>query len=514
MGRTPAAPFGYECPYKGHCPHLGMSTLWALEQIKYADQEREYMHMLQQHIEDLERKSHEDHRRIAELEARLRQKHSSAFKPNKRPSKRKTRTEVNNDSVEGQSAPRGAPRGHPPWNRKKPERIDRTVHVPPPSRCPHCNSTDLQPPQGGPSSQLQEDIVLRPRTVVTEFIHTPAYCPNCRRDVCATADDELRNCSIGPVAQSAAVYLRHAVKLSYRDTCTVMETLFGISYVPATALAFDRRTAARGRSLYEDLREKIKAADIVYADETHWRIDGRSAYLWYAGNPDAAFFHVDRSRSSEVAVSILGDDFQGSLCTDAYAAYNAVNSLLRQSCLAHITRKAKDIIAEIMLMPPAMRDANALRFLRSLRKIINRACRIGAKRNSGVLSCKRARAYIPHFYNLLDSTCSRSLSYEPAEKLRLRLIDPKREYDRLFTFLRVPGMEPTNNHAEQTLRLPVIFRKICFGNRSDEGAESLGVILSLLTSARRQNKDPLTFLQRLLTDTSDRNILFEHLPSP
>jgi len=268
--------------------------------------------------------------------------------------------------------------------------------------------------------------------------------------------------------------------------------------------------------LYEELRETVKAADIIHADETHWRLDGKNAYLWYAGNPDAAFYHVNRSRSSEVAVSILGDDFQGALCTDAYAAYNALNSPLRQSCLAHITRKAKDLIAEIMLMPKGSRDKQALRFLHSVRKMIAYACRIAAKRNNALLSQKRAITYIPHFYNLLDIISHRSLSFERAEKLRQRLIDPKREYDRLFTFLKVKGMEPTNNHAEQALRLPVIFRKICFGNRSNEGAESMGVILSLISTAKRQKKDPLVFLQQLLSEESEpaRNLLFSDLPSP
>ena len=73
----------------------------------------------------------------------------------------------------------------------------------------------------------------------------------------------------------------------------------------------------------------------------------------------------------------------------------------------------------------------------------------------------------------------------------------------MFTFLEVPGMHPTNNHAEQALRLPVIFRKICFGNRSLEGAKSIGVILSLITTAKRQERDPLAFLKTLITDGAE-----------
>lgn len=69
---------------------------------------------------------------------------------------------------------------------------------------------------------------------------------------------------------------------------------------------------------------------------------------------------------------------------------------------------------------------------------------------------------------------------------------------RLFTFLDVNRMEPTNNHAEQSLRLPVIFRKICFGSRSSRGAATFSTNLSLITTAKRQQRDPLNFLQTLL----------------
>ena len=148
--------------------------------------------------------------------------------------------------------------------------------------------------------------------------------------------------------------------------------------------------------------------------------------------------------------------------------------------------------------------------------MITHACLIGAKRNSGYLSQKKALHYIPHFYNLLDAICLRPLNYQKAEKFRQRLIDPAREYDRMFTFLKVPGMEPTNNLAEQALRLPVIFRKICFGNRSQEGAESMGVILSLTTTAQCQARDPLAFIQTLLTrgPQQARQLLFAGIPPP
>lgn len=90
-----------------------------------------------------------------------------------------------------------------------------------------------------------------------------------------------------------------------------------------------------------------------------------------------------------------------------------------------------------------------------------------------------------------------------AENLRCRVTDPKRDGDNLFTFLEVAGMPPTNNHAEQSLRLPVIFRKITFGSQSLRGAQALATNLSLLATAKRHGKDPLELIKTVLLKAGD-----------
>jgi hypothetical protein len=79
-------------------------------------------------------------------------------------------------------------------------------------------------------------------------------------------------------------------------------------------------------------------------------------------------------------------------------------------------------------------------------------------------------------------------------------------------------MPPTNNHAEQSLRLPVIFRKITFGSQSLHGAQSLAVNLSLATTAKRHGKDPLALFKTILLNGANTPIteLYDpkNLPQP
>ena len=77
--------------------------------------------------------------------------------------------------------------------------------------------------------------------------------------------------------------------------------------------------------------------------------------------------------------------------------------------------------------------------------------------------------------------------------------------------LRHSGVPPTNNHAEQSIRHLVIFRKTSFGTRSEYGLKNHSVLTSLVQTARRQNIPPRKFLQTLLTaSTADAQAALYH----
>jgi transposase len=507
MGRYKEAPPGFQCPYRDACPHLnGRSTKWTnellsdLEEDTYRDSQSaallaEENAALRVDLERLEKEA-------AELRARLTAEHGSRFKPNRR------RRAVDDPSPK---KPRGAPKGHPAWNRPLPDRVDRVVSVPAPARCPHCATKGLRP-TGEMHEQIQEDIVLQPKTVVTAYQHESAYCPNCRRAVFQTAEGELRHCQIGPTAKATAVFLRHELRLSYRQVRKTFAKLFGLNFVPASAMAFEQASARAAHPIHERLRDQVRCADIIHADETHWRIDGKAAFIWFAGNPKFGFFHIDPSRSGEVAKAIFGAPFPGSLVADDYAAYNLIEPRHRQSCLSHLSRKAKDIIQLIKLLPEGQQRPADLRFCQQVRDLITEACQIGRRREDGKLSFTQARAKVPELYASLHRIGKKACYHPEAKNLRQRMIDPKRDYHQLFTFLQINHMPPTNNYAEQTLRHPVIFRKLIFGNRSAFGAQCLAVNLSVLHTAKCLERDPISLIKTLLLSgaAAAAAILFEN----
>ncbi len=410
--------------------------------------------------------------------------------PRRKPARKKTLPKRKN----------GAP---PRAIRRGPESMDQTIQIDAPCTCPHCQKqTDLS--NTDTTSFVQEDIVLRPQTVVTHYIHSTAWCPKCRRQVIRKPQNQLPFAPIGPNAKAAALYLRHELRLPYRKIQEAMSTLFGLDFVPASSLGFEKRARKNADPLYEDLVSKMRHCNLVHADETHWRQDGENYFLWYAGNEDVAVFHMDAHQSAEAAQVLLGERIEGLLVTDAYAAYNAIEVSGRQSCLAHLLRKADELRKELGTMKKP--DLDSTRFCNRLIDLFKQAC---AKK---LPWSKKAQTKLKnHFLRALDLICEKSLAFAKAETLRKRLIPGAREYTEVFTFIESKG-PPTNNHAERALRLLVIFRKVCMGTRSDQGSENISVFSSLTQTAKLQNSSVLDLFSALITSSPQQahGVIFDN----
>jgi len=482
--------YGQPCPYRLACPHLQgqkVHSVWQRNQL------------LAEENQQLRRRVDELVEQVSQLEARkaeLQRRHRCQFKAN--------RDDAQDPTDQSQSSParrrrkRGAPKGHPAWTRPQPERVDHTVPVSRPDTCPHCHTAGLAA-HPEPHTHLQEDIVLVPRTVVTQYQHAQSWCAHCQRPVHQTGPGEMRQAAIGPLAKATAAWLRYDIGLSYRKVQRLFDELFGLRFVPASALGFDHQLTRRAADLYADLRAKIKVAPTLHADETHWRVDGVNHFLWYAGNPRLSGYHIDRHRSGDVAVDLVGENFKGLLHTDDYAAYNLVHPAHRQSCLAHHLRKARDLQEQLANAPrkPGRRSRTADRFLQPLIGWIQRVCQAAQEtRQAGqpatLLKRRRAR-----WLRQLDRICARPLPEPDAQTFRQRLVKHR---DRLLAFVEHPEGQPTNNAAEQALRPSVILRKITFGNRSPAGAQNHSVITSLIQTAGKQGAPPRTVLEQLFCD--------------
>ena len=252
-------PMNFECPYKDSCPHLQWSsTHWIFKQYqdsyvkniehwRVRDELRDDLANALEYIKKLEKDNEE-------LKSKVKTLHRRQFKSNRK-SKKKVSENEDGQNSSMKKKKRGAPYGHPGWFRKKPTHIDKTVIVPPPKACPKCGYDDLKQVDEL-KDHLQEDIVFQPRPLVVNYRHHQAFCPKCNQSVLKTSKGELLNSRIGPTTKAAAVYLRYGLRIPYRKVKELFSVFFNMSFVPASAMAFDRTATQKGVPIYEDLKEK------------------------------------------------------------------------------------------------------------------------------------------------------------------------------------------------------------------------------------------------------------------
>ena len=236
------------------------------------------------------------------------------------------------------------------------------------------------------------------------------------------------------------------------------------------------------------MRIILNETKLLYIDETGWKKDGLSYWLWCFCNSAMAFYHIDKSRGSKVVKNILGDKFSGIILSDFLSAYNAINSK-KQKCLVHILRAVKRLDAS------CGSDKEVADFCRKFKKIIKRVIHLFNNR-------KRIPDYVTYRADII-AQCKRLLSkpfsHKKLERWRNKLEQHREE---LYTCLFHPGSDSNNNFVERMLRSNVIMRKLTFGNRSDNGTKNHSVIMSLLKTAKLNKRYPPDIFRQILTKPS------------
>ncbi|MFQ6072605.1 MAG: transposase [Methanosarcinales archaeon] len=148
---------------------------------------------------------------------------------------------------------------------------------------------------------------------------------------------------------------------------------------------------------------------------------------------------------------------------------------LKQKCWAHLLRDAKDI-AEKEKPPPDTPD-----FYNGIKQIFQYA-----KETEKQINQKNRASEYAAFVEILDSFTTIDWNHHDVKRLAKRALKYKHE---LFTFVLIPGIEPTNNRAERALRPCVVQRKIWGGHRTDEGAKNRDILMSIIGSSKLQKKN-------------------------
>lgn len=375
----------------------------------------------------------------------------------------------------------GRKAGHPGACRPTPDVIDvHSAHRL--ETCPDCG----QPV--GPAIRAHTRIIedLAPGTLETHA-HTAHghWCRRCQKIVTPTVTAALPRASLGLNVVLYGAWMHYRLGISVGNLLTILHNLFGLR---VSAGGLTQAWIRLGQMLTPyavQLERAIRQAGVLHADETGWRVNGTTHWLWAFCTQDLAYYRIERRRNAEVVYAFLGEIFDGLLVCDFYAAYNRIEAWAKQRCLFHL-------FAELRRVDQRNPSRAWISARRAIQRLFQDAIRLKLRRSElEPLTYQRRKRRL---HQRLDDLIATAWRDRDAKRLVKRLANFRGE---LLTFLDHDDLPPTNNRAEQEMRIPVLTRKVCQQNRSEAGAQTHALLLSLFRTAELQGHAPLEFARRL-----------------
>lgn len=327
--------------------------------------------------------------------------------------------------------------------------------------------------------------------VVTEYRCHALECPGC--GLVTREEVPLHARSVfGDRLAALCTLLVGKYRLSKRLVKDALSDMLGVDVSVGSVSNLEGEMAQALAPATAEALTYVQAGDKAHADETGWvegRAEGRArrAWLWVVASALVVVFHISRSRGGKVARALLGEDFAGFLNTDRWGAYEWYDAGLRQLCWSHLTRDFQGFID---------RGGTGGRLGKKLMRERHRFFKWYHRVRDGTLPrvqfVQRMRKVERRVGHLLHEAQLRA-EKKTAGMAREILLWEKC----LWTFVDVPGLEPTNNFGEQCIRHAVMYRKTSFGTQSAEGSRFVERIFTATTSLKLQKRDVLAFL----TDT-------------
>jgi len=388
----------------------------------------------------------------------------------------------------------GAQPGHPLHERTPfaPEEID-AVHDYQPDCCPDCGSP-LAPADWAP--KVLQQVEMAPIVVTKEEHRAHAgWCEHCQQIHYAAFPPEVEKAGLFQEQLTALVaYMKHAHHASFTTIRKYLRDVLGLSVSRGYICKLIQKVSDALRQPYAELLERLPLETIVNIDETGHKENGQRFWTWVFRADLYILFKIDASRGSQVLIEVLGQQFDGVIGCDYFSAYRKFMSdfnVTVQFCLAHLIRDVKFLCS----LPDAATQsygAYLLGAIKDMFHIIHQRETMDSPSFDQALEKARQRI-LRVGIGLAPSELDRSgrqLKTE-AQNMAERF---RKHGEAFFRFITTPGLDPTNNAAEQALRFVIIDRVVTQGTRSPRGRTACERFWTVLATCQLQGRSAFEFI--------------------
>jgi hypothetical protein len=385
----------------------------------------------------------------------------------------------------------GGQPGHPRHERPLvgAEQLNGGSHTYVPELCPQCGH-GLKPMPMAPRVVQQLDIEAVPIRI-EEHRALPGWCPHCDQVHYAALPSGIdQGGLVGPRLTTLIAYLKGACHASYSTIRKFLRDVVGVTISRGQLAKVIGKVSAALDTPYAELLEDLAAQARLNVDETGHPENGERWWTWCFRASLFTVFKIDPTRSGDVLLEVLGEDFNGVLGCDYFSAYRRFMrqcNVLVQFCLAHLIRDVKYLLT----LPDARDRAYGTRLRTALRQLFE----IIHQRDIMVdwvfdMRLRQAR----------HEVLQQALSAVPPTRASANMAKRFRKHGQAyFEFITTPGVEPTNNLAEQAIRFVVIDRLITQGTRGAAGRRWCERIWTAIATCTQQGRSVFEYLHLAVT---------------
>ncbi len=351
--------------------------------------------------------------------------------------------------------------------------------------CPSCGADLLFSRQAEPRVIQQAELVAKPLRI-TEH-RAPAYwCPHCREVHYAPLPVAVEKTGLfGPELTTLVAFMKGVCHASFSTIRKFLRDVVGVKVSRGYLAKLIAKVSRWLAPAYDELLARLPGEALLNVDETGHKENAKRLWTWCFRAELYTLFRIEPTRSSQVLIDTLGKEFNGVLGCDYFGAYRKYMrkfGVLIQFCLAHLIRDVKFLTT----LPDKKQQAYGKRVREALRElfaVIHRRDKLSEAGFTRKLKAARAEVFRVATTRVPEGKHARNL----AKRFH-------KHGEAYFQFITTPGVEPTNNLAEQAIRFVVIDRRITQGTRSETGRRWCERIWTTIATCAQQGRSVFEFL--------------------
>jgi transposase len=368
----------------------------------------------------------------------------------------------------------------------------------PPAACRQCGTDLAAEPVAAQRRHQVTDIEPAPAPKVTEPVAQAKQCPCCGTVSEGELPPQVRaRASYGPetCAQAANLVCGHRIPI-WRSTLLLCQ-------LAGTAVSTGWMAGIRGRAaaligasgFIERVRELLKAAPAVHADETPARAAGGTRYVHLACTAYLTLMHTGDWSAETIDAGGVLPGYTGIIVRDGYAGYEHLTDALHAWCGAHLLRDLKSLYD---FEPGRQNWAEQMASLLVQARDAAAAARQAghAALEAAVLEDLATRYRAIASAGLAANLYRRTATAKDARRIARRFLAFE---DLILRFATRPDLDIfTNNEAERTIR-PVKVQQRSSGGcwRTLQGLADFAIVQSYLSTAAKWGLSKLDALRGL-----------------